>query len=80
MHEVGGYGNRLEGRTIGLLNLGNRLSDFNNIDLIAERTVRLLDRVATSNPNPDFSADLPDPSKRYAQFHVYNSGKINRFS
>jgi hypothetical protein len=58
MQEVGGYGNLLEGRPIGLLNHGNKLSDFNYEDQIAERTVRLLDRVATPTLSKTIEATI----------------------
>ena len=46
--------------------------DFTYVDDIAEGTVRVLDKIAT--PNPEFSTDVPDPSTSYAPFRVYNIG------
>ena len=62
----------LEGRTIDVFNHGKMQRDFTYVDDIAEGTVRVLDRIAT--PDPDFSTDAPDPSTSYAPFRVYNIG------
>lgn len=62
----------LEGRTIDVFNYGKMQRDFTYIDDIAEGTVRVLDHVATSNP--DFSKDIPDPGTSYAPYRVYNIG------
>jgi len=62
----------LEGRTIDVFNHGKMQRDFTYIDDIAEGTVRVLDRLATSSP--DFSTDIPDPGTSYAPYRVYNIG------
>ena len=62
----------LEGRTIDVFNYGKMQRDFTYIDDIAEGTVRVLDCIAT--PNPDFSKDIPDPGTSYAPYRVYNIG------
>lgn len=62
----------LEGRAIDVFNHGKMQRDFTYIDDIAEGTVRVLDHIATSNP--DFSKDIPDPGTSYAPYRVYNIG------
>jgi UDP-glucuronate 4-epimerase len=62
----------LEGRPIYVFNHGKMQRDFTYVDDIAEGTVRVLDRIAT--PDPDFTTDAPDPSTSYAPFRVYNIG------
>jgi UDP-glucuronate 4-epimerase len=62
----------LEDRTIDVFNLGKMQRDFTYIDDIAEGTVRVLDKIAT--PNPDFTTDAPDPGTSYAPYRVYNIG------
>jgi len=62
----------LEGRTIDVFNHGKMQRDFTYVDDIAEGTVRVLDRIAT--PNPDFTTDAPDPGTSYAPYRVYNIG------
>ena len=62
----------LEGRTIDIFNHGKMRRDFTYIDDIVEGTLRVLDRSAT--PNPDFSADAPDPGISSAPYRVYNIG------
>ncbi len=62
----------LEGRAIDVFNMGRMRRDFTYIDDIAEGTLRVLDRVAT--PNPDFNTDAPDPGGSYAPYRVYNIG------
>ncbi|MDP2832693.1 MAG: NAD-dependent epimerase [Pseudomonadota bacterium] len=62
----------LEDRTIDVFNMGKMQRDFTYIDDIAEGTVRVLDKIAT--PNPDFTTDAPDPGTSYAPYRVYNIG------
>jgi UDP-glucuronate 4-epimerase len=62
----------LEGRPIDVFNMGKMRRDFTYIDDIAEGTVRVLDRIATSNPA--FTTDAPDPGTSYAPYRVYNIG------
>ncbi|TXI38280.1 MAG: NAD-dependent epimerase [Nitrosomonas sp.] len=62
----------LEGRAIDVFNHGKMQRDFTYIDDIAQGTVRVLDHIATSNP--DFSKDIPDPGTSYAPYRVYNIG------
>jgi UDP-glucuronate 4-epimerase len=62
----------LEGRPIDVFNMGKMQRDFTFVDDIAEGTVRVLDRIPTSNP--EFLSDKPDPSSSYAPYKVYNIG------
>ena len=62
----------LEGRSIDVFNHGKMQRDFTYIDDIAEGTVRVLDRIAT--PNPEFDTDAPDPGSSYVPYRVYNIG------
>jgi len=62
----------LEGRSIDIFNHGNMLRDFTFVDDIADGTVRVLDHVASVNP--DFSTDAPDPGSSSAPYRVYNIG------
>ena len=62
----------LEGRPIDVFNHGKMRRDFTFIDDIAEGTVRVLDHVAT--PNPDFDSDSPDAGSSRAPYRVYNIG------
>jgi UDP-glucuronate 4-epimerase len=62
----------LEDRPIDVFNMGRMQRDFTYIDDIAEGTVRVLDRVATANP--DFDPARPDPGSSHAPFRVYNIG------
>lgn len=62
----------LEGRTIDVFNHGKMKRDFTYIDDIADGTVRVLDRIAT--PDPEFDANASNPASSHAPFRVYNIG------
>ena len=62
----------LAGRPIDIFNHGKMRRDFTFVDDIAEGTVRVLDRIAT--PNPDFDSDAPDAGSSRAPYRVYNIG------
>ncbi len=62
----------LRGEPIKVFNQGAMQRDFTYIDDLAEGTVRVLDHVAT--PNPQFDTDKPDPGSSYAPYRVYNIG------
>ena len=62
----------LEGRPIDVFNHGKMRRDFTFVDDIAEGTVRVLDRIAS--PNPDFDSDNPDAGSSRAPYRVYNIG------
>ena len=62
----------LEGRPIDVFNHGKMQRDFTYVDDIVEGVVRVLDRVAT--PNPDYRAESPDPATSNVPFRVFNIG------
>ncbi len=62
----------LEGRPIDVFNHGRMQRDFTYIDDIAEGTVRVLDKVAT--PDPDYDNNRPDAASSSAPYRVYNIG------
>ncbi|MFP7756130.1 NAD-dependent epimerase [Thermodesulfobacteriota bacterium B35] len=62
----------LEDRPIDVFNNGNMERDFTYIDDIVEGVVRIIDHVAT--PNPEWSGDDPDPATSYCPWRVYNIG------
>ena len=62
----------IEERPIDVYNHGKMVRDFTFVDDIAEGVVRVLDRVAT--PDPDFDAARPDPSRSSAPYRVFNIG------
>ncbi len=61
-----------EGRPIDVFNHGRMRRDFTYIDDIVEGVVRTMDRVA--QPNPQWSADDPDPGTSSAAYRIYNIG------
>ena len=65
----------LAGEPIDVFNEGHHARDFTYIDDIVEAVVRVNDRVAA--PNPDWSADAPDPSSSSAPYRLYNIGNHN---
>jgi UDP-glucuronate 4-epimerase len=62
----------LEGRPIDVFNHGNMQRDFTYVDDIVEGVIRVLDRVAT--PDPDYRPDTPDPGTSNAPYRVFNIG------
>ncbi|MGH8547339.1 MAG: NAD-dependent epimerase [Methylococcales bacterium] len=65
----------LEGRPINVFNQGNLRRDFTYIDDIVEGVVRVLDRIAT--PNPEWDSARPDPGSSKAPYRLYNIGNNN---
>lgn len=65
----------LEGKPINVFNHGNLRRDFTYIDDIVEGVVRVLDRVAT--PNPEWNGEQPDPGSSQAPYRLYNIGNNN---
>ena len=65
----------LEGRPIDVFNHGKMQRDFTFVDDIVEGVIRVLDRVAT--PNPDYVSDTPDPATSNAPYRVFNIGNHN---
>jgi UDP-glucuronate 4-epimerase len=64
--------NILAGEPIDVFNFGNHRRDFTYIDDIVEGVVRVLDQVATGNP--DWDGDRPDPGSSQAPYRLYNIG------
>jgi UDP-glucuronate 4-epimerase len=62
----------LEGRPIDVFNHGKMQRDFTYVDDIVEGVLRVLDRVAT--PNPDYRAESPDPATSNVPFRIFNIG------
>ncbi|HMG36080.1 MAG TPA: NAD-dependent epimerase [Blastocatellia bacterium] len=62
----------LEGRPISVFNHGKMRRDFTYVDDITEGVVRVLDRVATQDPN--WSAHSPDTATSSAPYRIYNIG------
>jgi UDP-glucuronate 4-epimerase len=65
----------LTGEPIDVYNSGQMVRDFTFIDDIVEGVIRVLDKVAT--PNPDFDPQSPDPQSSRAPFRVFNIGNGN---
>jgi UDP-glucuronate 4-epimerase len=64
--------NILAGKPIDVFNFGHHRRDFTYIDDIVEGVVRVLDNIAT--PNPDWNGDHPDPGTSKAPYRLYNIG------
>jgi UDP-glucuronate 4-epimerase len=62
----------LAGQAIDIFNNGNMERDFTYIDDIVEGVVRVIDHVAT--PDPQWTGDRPDPATSYCPWRVYNIG------
>ena len=62
----------LAGEPIDVFNYGHHRRDFTYVDDIVEGVIRVLDQVAT--PNPDWSSDAPDPATSRAPYRLYNIG------
>ena len=65
----------LEGRPIDVFNHGKMQRDLTFIDDIVEGIVKTSDRIA--EPNPDWSANNPDPATSNAPYRLYNIGNHN---
>jgi len=65
----------LEGEPIQVFNNGEHARDFTYIDDIVDGVVHAVDRIAT--PDPDWSAEAPDPATSSAPYRVYNIGNNN---
>lgn len=65
----------LEGRPIDVFNHGDMQRDFTYVDDIVEGVIRVLDRVAVTNPAYD--ASLADPATSNAPYRVFNIGNNN---
>ena len=69
------YKRQLEGRPIDVFNHGRMQRDFTYVDDIVEGVIRVLDRVAESNPA--YVSDTPDPGTSNAPYRVFNIGNHN---
>lgn len=61
-----------EGRPIDVFNHGKMRRDFTYVDDIVSALVRLVDHVAS--PDPDFDRMDPDPATSYSPYRVFNIG------
>jgi UDP-glucuronate 4-epimerase len=62
----------LAGEPIDVFNYGKHRRDFTYVDDIVEGVVRVLDRVATGNP--EWSGENPDPGTSLGPYRLYNIG------
>ncbi len=62
----------LAGEPIEVFNYGHHRRDFTYIDDIVEGVIRVLDQVAT--PNPEWSSETPDSATSRAPYRLYNIG------
>lgn len=62
----------LSGRPIDIFNHGKLSRDFTYIDDVTEGVVRVLDKVAT--PDPDFCTSNPSPVTSEAPYRIFNIG------
>ncbi len=65
----------LENKAIQVFNHGKMQRDFTYIDDIIEGVVRVMGRLAKSNPK--WRGDDPDPGTSYAPYKIYNIGNNN---
>lgn len=62
----------LHHRPIKVFNKGDMLRDFTYIDDIVEGVLRVIDHVPS--PEPNWCAEIPDPSTSTAPYKIYNIG------
>ena len=62
----------LNDEPIDIYNFGNHCRDFTYIDDIVEGVVRVMDKLAS--PNPNWSSESPDPATSSAPWRLYNIG------
>ena len=62
----------IKGDKIKIFNYGNHQRDFTYIDDIVEGVIKVVDKVATFDP--EWSSDDPNPSSSNAPWRVYNIG------
>jgi UDP-glucuronate 4-epimerase len=62
----------IEGKPIDVYNNGNMKRDFTYIDDITESINRLIPKIPV--PNPQWSAEEPDPSTSFAPYRLFNIG------
>ncbi|MDA8388213.1 MAG: NAD-dependent epimerase [Nitrospiraceae bacterium] len=64
-----------EGRPIDVFNYGKMKRDFTYIDDIVKGVAELIGHLP--RPDPQWSADRPDPAASYAPYRLYNIGNNN---
>lgn len=62
----------LEGKAIDVFNNGKMQRDFTYIDDIISGVARVLDKIPV--PDPNWSAEAPNPASSYAPYRIYNIG------
>ncbi len=62
----------IEGKPINVFNHGQMVRDFTYVDDIAEGVIRVLDRVAT--PDPEYDPAEADPARSNVPYRVFNIG------
>jgi UDP-glucuronate 4-epimerase len=62
----------LAGEPIDVFNFGNHRRDFTYVDDIVEGVIRVLDQVATGNP--DWDSNQPEPGSSRAPYRLFNIG------
>lgn len=62
----------LEGKAINVFNNGKMQRDFTYIDDIISGVARVLDKIPV--PDPNWSAEAPNPASSYAPYRIYNIG------
>ena len=65
----------LEGKPIDVFNNGQMRRDFTYVDEIVEGVIRVLDRIAS--PNPEWNSAAPDPGTSRSPYRIYNIGNNN---
>ena len=65
----------LEGKPIEVFNHGKMERDFTYIDDVIEGVVRVMDKIPV--PNPEWTAETPDPGTSPSPYCVYNIGNNN---
>ena len=65
----------MAGQPIKLFNNGDMRRDFTYIDDVVEAVVRLIERAPA--PDPNWSAEAPDPGSSNAPWRIYNIGNNN---
>ncbi len=65
----------LEGKPIDVFNNGQMRRDFTYVDDIVEGVIRVLDRIAS--PNPEWNSAAPDPGTSRSPYRIYNIGNNN---
>jgi len=62
----------LEGKPINVFNFGKHRRDFTYIDDIVEGVIKVIDKIAT--PNPEWNSEMPDSGTSSSPWRLYNIG------